>query len=351
MPPIMGSAAFLMADLLGIRYSEVARAAIVPAILFYLALLFVADAIAVKRGLRGLQKEELPSMKSVMRDRGIFVIPILLLIALIMAGFSAMKSCVFSIIAILVVACFKKETRPTVKTIWNALSSGAGNAVSIVCTCSAAGIIVCAISLTGLGTKVSSSLISLANGNIIIAAAIAALICIILGCGMPCAAVYIILANILSKPLIELGALPLAAHMFIFYFSCIGTITPPVAITAYAGAGIAKANPNKTGFTAFRYGAVAYIIPFFCLINPTLMLIGDPLQILLSCLTAVVGVVFLVGSLEGFFIMRFNGISRILLGIAALLMLHPDWRTDIFGFAFAVAAIILTKALAKKKEF
>ncbi len=349
MPPIMGSAAFLMADFLGIRYSEIARAAIIPAILYYLALILVADAIAVRRGLHGLTREEPPSMSSVMKDRGIFVIPILLLIFLILMGYSAMKSCVYSIFAILLVACFKEETRPTLKTVWNALSNGARGAVSIVCTCSAAGIIVCAISLTGLGTKASASLIALAGGNLYLGALIAAVICIILGCGMPCAAVYVILASILTKPLIAMGALPLAAHMFIFYFSCIGTITPPVAITAYTGAAIAQADPNKTGFTAFRYGAVAYIIPFFCLMNPTLMMIGEALPVILSCITAVFGTVCLVGALEGFFLMKFHTVSRIFLGAAAFLTLMPGWQTDVVGVALAVAAYVVSKWEVKRQ--
>ena len=348
MPPIMGSAAFLMADLLGIRYGEIAKAAAVPAVLYYFALLLVADAIAVKRGLRGMNRSELPSMKSVMKDRGLFVIPILMLIVLVLTGSSAMKACVYSIFAILIVACFKKETRPTLKTILKALADGAGGAVSIVCTCSAAGVIVCAISLTGLGTKASTSLIALAGGNLYIGALIAAIITIILGMGMPCAAVYIILASILTTPLIEMGALPLAAHMLIFFFSCIGTITPPVAITAYTGAAIAQADPNKTGFTAFRYGAVAYIIPFLCLVSPTLFLIGSPFDVVLSCVTATFGTICLVGALEGYFLIFFTPASRIFLGVAALLTLIPGWRTDLVGIGCALIAFILTKKFPGK---
>ncbi len=350
MPPIMGSAAFLMADFLGVRYSEIARAAILPALLFYIALLLVADAIAVRRKLKGLPANELPNMKEVMGDRGIFVIPILLLIILIMSGYSAMKSCVYSIFAILVVACFKKQTRPTLKTVWRALVNGSKGAVSIVSVCSAAGIIVCAISLTGLGTKVSSSLIALANGNLYIGALIAAIICIILGCGMPCAAVYVILGSILTKPLIQMGATPLAAHMFIFYFSCIGTITPPVAITAFAGAGIAQSNPNKTGFTAFRYGLVAYIIPFLCLMNPTLFLIGNGGEVVLSCVTALFGTICLVGAIEGFCVMGFNIPSRVLLGAASLLMLAPGLVTDLIGLALAAVAVVWSLITNKKLQ-
>ena len=222
--------------------------------------------------------------------------------------------------------------------------------MSIVSVCSAAGIIVCAISLTGLGTKVSASLIALANGNLYIGALIAAIICIILGCGMPCAAVYVILGSILTKPLIQMGATPLAAHMFIFYFSCIGTITPPVAITAFAGAGIAQANPNKTGFTAFRYGLVAYIIPFLCLMNPTLFLVGSAGEVVLSCITALFGTACLVGAIEGFCVIAYGIPSRVLLGAAALLTLAPGLTTDLIGIGLAAAAIVLALITGKNQK-
>lgn len=348
MPPIMGSGAFMMADYLQVRYGTIASAAIIPAVLFYFSLFMVADAIAVRRNLKGQSADQLPKMKEVMRDRGIFVIPIVILIALIMMGFSTMKACVFSILAILIVACFKKETRPTLKKIVTALYKGAEGSSSIACTCSAAGIIVCSLALTGLGTKISTSLITLAGGQLYLGAVFAAIVAIILGCGMPPAAVYIILASVLAPPMIEMGAPPLAAHMFIFYFSCIGTITPPVAITSYAGAAIAEASPNKTGWTAFRYGLVAYIVPFMFISSPAVLLIGTVPEIILGTITALVGVICLVAALEGFMLIKFAAIPRILLGIAALCTLYSGWRSDLVGVGLIIVAILLNKFMGSK---
>lgn len=350
MPPIMGAGAFIMADFLQVPYSTIAASAAIPAFLFYFSLFLVADSIAVKRKLYGLPPNQLPKMKEVMKQRGIFVIPIILLILLIVLGYSTMLACVYSIGCILVVAFFKKETRPSLATVIDALYKGAENSTAIVCTCSAAGIIVCSLALTGLGTKVSTSLMTLAGGNIYVGALIAAIVAIILGCGMPPAAVYVILGSVLAPPLIQMGATPIAAHMFIFYFSCIGTITPPVAITAYAGAAIADASPNKTGWTAFRYGLVAYIIPFMFITSPALLLVAPIQEILIGSVTAIIGVICLVGAVEGFIFIRFSVVPRLLLFIAALCTLYPEKISDIVGLILIAIALILNRVLKQKRE-
>ncbi|HWP50823.1 MAG TPA: TRAP transporter fused permease subunit, partial [Clostridia bacterium] len=298
-PPIMGAGAFIMAEYVGIPYMEIAFAATLPALLYYFSIIMSVDAIAVKSGLRGLPKEGLPSVGSVMRERGIFVIPIICLVGLIIVGFSPIKSAFYSILAILVVAYMRKSTRPSLKQVADALSSGSSSVLSIVATCATAGIIVGVLSMTGLGAKLSYSLISIANGNIYIGALIAAVITIILGCGMPPTAVYIILASVLAPPLIEMGIIPIAAHMFIFIFSCIGAITPPVAITAYTAAALADADPNKTGFRAFRLGIVAFLVPFIFITSPALIMVGAPSEVLLAAVTAFLGVLSLVGAFEG----------------------------------------------------
>ena len=349
MPPIMGSGAFIMAEYLQVKYSVIAAAAAIPAILFYVSLILMTDAVAVKRGLVGLPKEELPKFKEVIKDRGFLAIPIFVLVAMIGIGFSASKSAVIAIGSILAVACLKRETRPTLKKILTALENGAKGSSSIVMITSCVGMIVCALTLTGLGTRLSNALFSLAGGNLYMGALLAAFIAIILGCGMPVAAVYIILGSILAPSLIQMGAAKLAAHMFIFYFACIGTITPPVAITAYTGAAIAEANPNKTGFTAFRYGAVAYIIPFMFIISPELLLIGTTKDIILSVLTALLGVLCLTAALEGYMVYKFYPLPRIFMGIAACLLLLSGVITDLAGFLCIAAAFITDIIIAKSK--
>lgn len=349
-PPIMGAGAFIMAEYIGVPYSKIAVAAIMPALLYYVSILLSVDAIAIKTGLKGLDKSELPSVKEVMKERGIFMIPILCLLVLIGMGFSAIKAAFYSILAIVVVACFKKETRPNFQNLTEALASGSSSVLSIIATCAVAGIIVGVLSMTGLGAKLSYTMIQVAGGNVYIGAVIAAIITIILGCGMPPTAVYIILAAVLAPPLIEMGILPIAAHMFIFIFSCIGAITPPVAITAYTAAALADADPNKTGFMAFRLGIVAFIVPFIFITSPALIMVGGTGEIILASITATIGVLCLVAAFEGhLFHWKFAVPARICLGVASLLTIIPGIVTDSIGIALIVIAFVLTR-FSKAKE-
>lgn len=340
-PPIMGAAAFMIAEYLGKSYTEIAKAAIIPALLFYLSTFLVVDAMAVKNNLKGLPRNELPSVKSIMLERGHLCLPVIFVIVGIIAGWSAMKVAFWGTVSVLVIAFVKKETRPTLKSFLDALESGVKNVNSIVVSCAAAGIIVGVISMTGLATKMSYTLVALAGGNIYIAALIVAIITIILGCGMPPTPTYVILATVLVGPMVEMGASPLSAHMFIFMFSCIGALTPPVAITAYTAAALAKSDPNKTGFRAFRMGVVAYIIPFIFLLDPTILMQGETSSVIMAFITSIVGIFCLAGAVEGY-IFRFWGIvPRILLGVAALLLIDPGMTTDLIGLGLLASAIMI----------
>jgi TRAP transporter 4TM/12TM fusion protein len=341
-PPIMGAGAFIMADYIGVPYTKVALAAAIPAFLYYFSVILSVDAIALKENLKGLPKSELPNMRTVMLERGIFVIPIVALLGLILNGFSPIKSAAFSVLVILIVAFFKKETRPDLQKVIKALQSGSESVISIVATCATAGIIVGAMGVTGLGAKLSYTMIDLAGGNLYVGAIISGVIAIILGCGMPPTAVYIILAAVLSPSLIQMGIEPIAAHMFIFIFSCIGAITPPVAITAYTAAAIADADPNKTGMTAFRLGIVAYIVPFIFITSPALLLIGSLSEVLGAFMSAVIGVTCLVAAFEGVMFKKFNPVSRVFLGISSVLMIYPGMISDVIGISLIALAVIMT---------
>lgn len=349
-PPIMGAAAFIMAEYLEMPYFEVAKSAIVPALLYYLSLMLAVDSIAIKNNLMGLPPEKLPSVKKTMQDRGYFIIPLLFLITMIVAGWSPMKAAFWATIIVFLVAFIKKETRPSIKLILKALEDGAKQVVPIVATCATAGIIVGVISITGLGAKLSYTLISISQGNVFIGAIFAAIITIILGCGMPPTAVYIILATILAPPLVEMGVHPVSAHMFIFMFACIGALTPPVAITAYTAAGIANSDPTKTGLRAFRLGLVAYIIPFMFLVSPSMLLVGDTLEIITTVFSSLVGILCLVSSIEGYFLQHWCTLPRVLLGIAALLMLKPGVMTDMIGLGLILVSIFLNGIFSRKVD-
>ncbi|HHW02496.1 MAG TPA: TRAP transporter fused permease subunit [Thermoanaerobacterales bacterium] len=353
-PPIMGAGAFIMAEYLGMPYLQIAKAAILCAVLYYFSLMLTADAIAVKSKLMGLPPESLPNIKKVMHERGFYAIPILLLIFMIIKGWSPMKAAFWCILIIILIAFFTKDNKPSLKLMLNALENGSRQTVSVVATCSAAGVIVGIISITGLGAKLSYTLLSVSNGNVYLAAIISAIITIILGCGMPPTAVYIILAAVLAPPLIKMGILPIAAHMFIFIFSCVGALTPPVAITAYTAAAIADSDPSKTGWTAFRFGITAYIIPFLFLLFPSLLLVGNAFEIITTTISSMIGICCLTAANEGFFIWRWGTAQRILLGIAALLLLKPGILTDAIGLLLIFAAILSrhrrTKEYDVKKE-
>ncbi|MHB1393671.1 MAG: TRAP transporter permease [Clostridia bacterium] len=349
-PPIMGAGAFIMAEYLEMPYSNIIIAAIIPALLFYLALMLIVDAQAVKNNLKGLHPSELPKLYVVMRERGHLGLPVIMMIVAIVIGWSPTKAAFWATVLTLVVSSLSKVTRPNAEKFISALENGARQTVPIVIACATAGIIVGVISITGLGAKLSYTLIQLSNGNMYIAAFLTMVISLILGCAMPPTAVYIILAAILVPPLANMGIAPIAAHMFIFIFSSIGALTPPVAITAYTGAAIAGADPNLTGVTAFRFGLSAYIIPFMFITDPSVILQGSMSQILSTVPTATVGVLCLVACVEGYFIKRWNHVSRVLLGVASLLLLFPGLKTDLAGLGLIIAAWLINRFMSADKN-
>lgn len=347
-PPVMGAAAFIIADTLGVMYSKVALAAVPPALLYYFSLLLTVDAIAVKRGLKGLSRNELPSIGQAMRERGLFLIPILGLIVVIVMGWTITRAAFYAIMAMVVIAFVQKATRQNPKILLTALKKSTQAAAPIVITCACAGIIVGAISLTGLGAKLSYTLITIAHGNPYIAAAVVMLVALVLGCAMPPTTVYIIVAAVLGNPLVEMGINPLCAHMFIFMFSCIGAITPPVALAAFTAAGISGANANKTGFRAFRYGLIAFIIPFMFLCAPELLLDAEFGVTALAITSSVIGVICMVTSLEGYFIRFWKPVTRVAMAVAALLLIIPGWQTDAIGLGVMIAAVAAELALTPR---
>ncbi|QBP43189.1 TRAP transporter permease [Paenisporosarcina antarctica] len=342
-PPIMGAGAFIMAEYLGVPYMEIAAVAIIPAFLFYVALLLNVDSLAVKQGIVGMEKSQLPKVKDVMKTRGHLALPLLFLIIMILIGWSPMKAAFWSIIVSIIIAFYKTITKPTLKSILQALENGSNEVISIAAACASAGIIVGVISISGIGAKISFALVDLSQGNVLLALLLTMLITIVLGFGMPPTAVYIILVAIVVPPLVDLGVTPIGAHMFLFFFSTIAALTPPVAITAYAAAAIAKSDPNKTGITAFRLGILAYIIPFIFVFSPSLLLQGSTASIVIAIFTAILGVCCLVAGIEGYLLMRWKAIPRVFLVVTSLLLLDDGWKTDMFAIAGVILAILIQK--------
>lgn len=348
MPPVMGAAAFLVAEYVGIKYGELCVSAFVPAFFYYLSLFLIIDGLSVKKNLVGLPKDKLPPLKKSLKDGAHLFIPILALIASLVYGFSSMKSVFFSTIALVIIAEFRPSTRIGIKRIINAIKDGIVSAVPVAVSCAAAGIIVGIVNLTGLGVKFSSSLISLSNGNIPLALFLTMIASIILGCGLPTTAVYIILASLAAPALVEMGVSTLAAHLFVFYFGCISTITPPVALTSFAAAGIGDANTSKTGIKAFMFGLVAYIVPYMFVFSPALLLQGSVGNILLGLFTAIVGIIELSFGVSGYFRANLSPIMRLILIVGGGLLINYGLITDIIGIA--VLGVVFLFQLSKAKK-
>ncbi len=342
LPPVMGAGAFIMAEFLQIKYSTVVIAAAIPAILYYLSVILMVDLEAVRLNLKGIDKNELPPLRKVLK-KAYLLLPIFILVyELIVVNASITLSGILAIASTVVVSWFDKDSRMTPRKIINALYNGATDSIGIAAVCATAGVIIGAVSMTGLGTKFSSVVLALAQGNLSILAVLTALICMVLGMGLPTTAAYIITVAVAAPALIKAGIAPLSAHLFVFYYACLSAITPPVAAASYTGASIAKAPVMKTGWTAVKLGIVAYLVPFFFLTNQTLLARGAVIDITRSIITAGAGCALLAIAFEN---INYNGkkiniVQRILFLIAFVLLLDPGLGTDLIGLAVALVSFI-----------
>jgi TRAP transporter 4TM/12TM fusion protein len=343
MPPVMGAGAFIMADMLGVGYFEVCKAAIIPACLYYFALLYMVHMEAVKTGLTGLPRSELPLLGSVVRHGGHLMIPAFFLILLLTLGYSPMKAGLWSIIAVLVVSGLRKATRMGWREVLAAMERGAKGCLEVALACACAGIVIGCVTQTGLGLKFSGLVIDAASGNLMLSLVMVMLASMVLGMGLTTSAAYILTVILGGPVLIELGVPAIAAHLFVFYYACLSCITPPVALAAFAGAAVAGSRPFPTGFESMRLAAIAYISPFFFVYSPVLIWKGAWWEIALACLTAVLGSIALGSGLMGYLRTRLNWALRLLLLVAGFGLIKPGLYTDLFGAA-VLAGIYLWQA-------
>lgn len=348
MPPIMGAGAFMMAEIIGIPYSDIVIAALIPALLYFASVYFMVDFEAIKRGLVGLKRSELPSLKGVFRQLYLFI-PVIVLIGSMLSGYSIIRSGTYGILSCLVVSWFSKQTRMGWREIINALADGAKNVISLLAVCACAGIIVGVIALTGIGSKFSNLLLGVASTSQLLALIFAMLIAIILGMGMPTTAAYAVAASVVAPGLVRMGIDPLMAHMFVFYFAVISAITPPVALAAFAAAGVAGTNPMKTGVQAFRLGLAAFIVPYMFVYSPTLLAVGSVTAIVVSVITSLVGIYLLSSAVQGYFFGLTNWIYRALLFIASLTLINADLIWDLVGLGIALIVYVAIKLSNKSK--
>lgn len=340
MPPVMGAAAFIMAEYLGIPYISICKAAIFPAILYYLALFAIIHLYSKKNGLRGLPREELPSFLGVMRKKWIFFIPIFSLIYLMVKGYSPTKAVLYTILIILILNAFSKHTRIGIRKGLTVLESSAKSALMVCNACASAGIVIGIVLLTGLGSKLASFVLYASGKNLYLALPFIMVASIILGMGLPTVVCYILLASTVASPLVKMGVLPLAAHLFIFYFGMLCMVTPPVGFAFYASSAIAGSDPMKTGWTAFKFALPGFILPYMFIFYPSLMLIGTFSEILLATIPALIGILFLSIGITGYFRKEIGWWGRGLLIIGAILLIHPGITTDIIGMGLGALVLI-----------
>jgi len=343
MPPVMGAAAFVIAEFTGIPYIDICKHALIPALLYYLALFMAIHFEASKTGLLGVPKEERPKLKWVMITKGHLFIPLVVIVYFMLAGYTAMYACIYATLSVFLISLLRAETRMGLKKILGAMEYGAMNMLPVAAACACAGIVVGMINLTGLGLKFTSFVLII-SGNSLVPALIFTMIAgIILGMGLPTTAAYIVQAALLIPALIKLGVPLIAAHLFVFYFACISAITPPVAMAVYAAAGISGSNIWKTGIEAMKIGATGFIVPFMFVYGPSLLLIGSSTSIVTTIISASIGVVLLSAGLMGWFLKKATYLERAMLIAGAICLIKPGLYTDAVGLVLLVIVILMQK--------
>ncbi|RXT07219.1 TRAP transporter permease [Ammoniphilus sp. CFH 90114] len=355
MPPVMGAAAFVLAELTGIPYSTVMIAAIIPAFLYYLAAWVMVDREARRLNLKGLDKSEIPRFLDVVKERGHMILPLFVVTLLLLNGYSPIYAAFFGIISTVAIGMLRKTTRLNGKELLEAMEQGGKTALSVAVACAVVGFIVGSVSLTSAGVTFTSSILQFTEGHVFFTLFLTMIACIILGMGLPTTAAYIMASIIAVPALIELGINVLASHLFVFYFATLSTLTPPVAIAAYAAAGLAKASPFKVGWTSVRLALAGFIIPFMFAYEPSLLIVEGTLSKgIIGVLAAILGVILLGCAVIGYFRISCTWLERLLLFAGAVALILPENLTDIMGLLIGVIVFMMQQRrisrVANKKE-
>lgn len=344
MPPMMGAAAFILAEYVGVSYGEVCWAAVLPAVLYYLGLFLCVDKEAAANGLVGQKKEDLPKPLVILKQKGYLLLPLVILIYCLVRSFSPQKTVFWTILILIVISYLRKESRITPRKACEAMKSAVKGMAPVAAACAAAGLIVGAINLTGVGVNFTSSITRLSGGSPFVALLMTAIAALILGMGLPPVAVYIVVSTVVAPALTQMGFSLFASHLFVFYFGIIGTITPPVALTAYAAAGLIEgASAFKVGVRAFLYGIVAFIVPFVFMYDEAFLLSGTPGHVILAVVTAILALDFISAMLIGYFTTRINWFGRIVCLLVGILLFLPNTYTSLVGIVLAGVMFFLGK--------
>ena len=349
MPPIMGAAAFLMADYVNVPYSNIVVRAILPAVLYFAGIFIAVHLEAKKEGLRGLTKEELPKFLPLLKQ-SYLMIPLILLVYLVGTSQRSIQyAAAIAIIAVIVVSLFNKENRITLGKIWEALANGGQGMITVAAACGVAGIIAGTITMTGLANMMINGIVALAGNHVIIALFLTMLCCIVLGMGVPTTANYCIMAATCAPILVRMGVPTIAAHFFVFYFGIVADLTPPVALAAYAGAAIAQANPMKTALTATKLAIGAFIVPYVFALNPAMLFVDTTVwEVILISITSLAGIFGVSSALEGYILHHMHWYERVMAAIGGLLLIYPGLVTDTVGFCLVAVVLVIQIASRKK---
>ena len=347
MPPVMGSIAFVMAEYTGISYLSICKAALLPAVLYYLSLFTMIHFEALRHGLGGTPPDLIPELRSIKRKL-YYLAPLALLIVLMIAGRSIIFSALLACAAVVALSFLSPETRLTPARFLAAMENAAANLLMIAACCACVGIVIGVVTMTGFGFSFVNLMGSLAQVHIGIFLLVLAGTCVIFGMGLPSLPAYILVATFGAPALVQAGVPVLAAHLFVMYFAISSGITPPVCLVAYAGAAIADAPPMKTGFTAFKLGIAAFIVPFIFIFEPALLLMGDWATILQAVFTAVLGVVCLASSMQGWLFTESSPAERVMMFVAGIVLVYPGLLTDLIGFG--TASLVFFIQIARKKR-
>ena len=349
MPPIMGAAAFLMADYVQLPYSQIVLKAILPAVLYFAGIFIAVHLEAKKSGLRGLRKDELPKLRPLLKQVYL-LLPLVLLIYLVSSSTKSIQyAAAIAIVAAIFVSIFNKDHRPTPMRLLEALAAGGQGTITVAAACGIAGIIAGTITMTGLANMMINGIVALAGNQVFIALFLTMLCCIVLGMGVPTTANYCIMAATCAPILIRMGVPAVAAHFFVFYFGIVADLTPPVALAAYAGAAIAQANPMKTALTSTKLAIAAFIVPYVFALNPAMLLIDTTAgQVILICATSLIGIFGVSAALEGYLKTHMAWYERIACCAGGLMLIFPGVTTDVIGVAMVALVFFLQFAAVKK---
>ena len=351
MPPLMGAAAFIIASVIGKPYIQICIAAFFPAVLSFFSVYVIVHFESVRHNIMGLPKKDLPKLWPVLRRRGHLILPIGVMVAMLVMGYTAMKAGFYSIVSVVIISAFQKDTRMGPRAILRALEQGAKAVLPIAAACACSGIVVGVLTLTGLGLKLSYLLVEIAQGSLPVLLILAMLASILLGMGITTTAAYLLVAIIVAPVLVRMGVSPLAAHMFVFYYAVISTITPPVALAAYAAAGVAGTDPFKTALVGFRVGIAKFVVPFYVIYRPDILLVdSDPVKAMVAITLSIVGIWALAGGACGFVFRELKVIERLILLVAIPFTIPSNLVWNLIGVAIVVVMTFYLKLSSKKQE-